>query len=44
MWFTLAARLFNDGELILPYALADHATSFATVSLAEILAAMQAPD
>jgi predicted GH43/DUF377 family glycosyl hydrolase len=27
--------------LIIPYGLADHATGFATVALAEILAAMQ---
>lgn len=32
--------LLHDGELIIPYGLADHATSFATVPLAEVLAAM----
>jgi len=33
--------LVHDGELIIPYGLADHATGFATVPLAEVLAAMQ---
>ena len=33
--------LLHDGELIMPYGLADHATGFATVPLAEVLAAMQ---
>jgi predicted GH43/DUF377 family glycosyl hydrolase len=32
--------LLHQGELIIPYGLADHATSFATVPLAEVLAAM----
>jgi predicted GH43/DUF377 family glycosyl hydrolase len=32
--------LVHNGELIIPYALADHATAFATVSLDEVLAAM----
>jgi predicted GH43/DUF377 family glycosyl hydrolase len=32
--------LLHDGELIIPYGLADHATGFATVSIAELLAAM----
>jgi predicted GH43/DUF377 family glycosyl hydrolase len=33
--------LVHNGELIIPYGLADHATGFATVPLAEVLAAMQ---
>jgi predicted GH43/DUF377 family glycosyl hydrolase len=33
--------LVHDGELIIPYGLADHATGFATVALAEVLAAME---
>jgi predicted GH43/DUF377 family glycosyl hydrolase len=33
--------LLHGGELIVPYGLADYATSFATVPLAELLAAMQ---
>jgi predicted GH43/DUF377 family glycosyl hydrolase len=32
--------LLHDRELIIPYGLADHATSFATISLDEVLAAM----
>jgi predicted GH43/DUF377 family glycosyl hydrolase len=36
--------LLHQGELIIPYGLADHATGFATVRLAEVLAAMQAPN
>jgi predicted GH43/DUF377 family glycosyl hydrolase len=32
--------LVHNGELIIPYGLADHATGFATVSLKEVLAAM----
>ncbi len=32
--------LVHQGELIIPYGLADHATGFATVPLAEVLAAM----
>ncbi len=35
--------LVHKGELIIPYGLADHATGFATVPLAEVLAAMQTP-
>ncbi len=33
--------LIHDGELIIPYGLADHATGFATAPLAEVLAAME---
>ena len=33
--------LLHNGELIIPYGLADHATGFATVPLEEVLAAMQ---
>jgi predicted GH43/DUF377 family glycosyl hydrolase len=33
--------LIHNGELIIPYGLADHATGFATVPLAEVLAAME---
>ena len=33
--------LVHNGELIIPYGLADHATSFATVPLDELLAAMK---
>jgi predicted GH43/DUF377 family glycosyl hydrolase len=33
--------LVHRGELIIPYGLADHGTGFATVPLAEVLAAMQ---
>jgi predicted GH43/DUF377 family glycosyl hydrolase len=33
--------LVHDGVLIVPYGLADHSTSFATVSLTEVLAAME---
>jgi predicted GH43/DUF377 family glycosyl hydrolase len=32
--------LVHRGELIIPYAMADHATGFATAPLAELLAAM----
>jgi len=35
--------LVHDGSLIIPYGLADHATGFASVSLASVLAAME-PD
>ena len=35
--------LVHHGELIIPYGLADHSTGFATVPLAEVLAAMQPP-
>lgn len=38
--YTCGALLHN-GELIVPYGLADHATGFATVPLAEVLAAME---
>ncbi len=37
--YTCGALLHND-RLIIPYGLADHATGFATASLAEVLAAM----
>ena len=33
--------LLHDGELIIPYGLADHATSFAIVPLRDVLAAME---
>jgi predicted GH43/DUF377 family glycosyl hydrolase len=33
--------LIHNGELIIPYGLADHATSFATAPVAEVLAAME---
>ena len=33
--------LLHDGEVVIPYGLADHATGFATVPLAEVLAAME---
>jgi predicted GH43/DUF377 family glycosyl hydrolase len=33
--------LIHNGELIMPYGLADHATGFATVPLDEVLAAME---
>jgi len=33
--------LLHQGELIIPYGLADHATGFATVALEEVLAAMR---
>lgn len=33
--------LLHEGELIIPYGLADHATGFATVPLGEVLAAME---
>ena len=36
--------LVHNGELIIPYGLADHATGFATVPLAEVLAAMEQDD
>ena len=38
--YTCGALLHQD-QLIIPYGLADHATGFATVPLAEVLAAMQ---
>jgi predicted GH43/DUF377 family glycosyl hydrolase len=34
--------LIHNGDLIIPYGLADHATGFATVPLDEVLAAMEA--
>jgi hypothetical protein len=37
--YTCGALLHN-GELIIPYGMADHATGFATVPLDELLAAM----
>src|SRR6476661_9099706 len=37
--YTCGALLHN-GELIIPYAMADHATRFATVPVDEVLAAM----
>ncbi len=33
--------LVHNGELIIPYGMADHATGFATIALAEVLAAME---
>lgn len=33
--------LLHDGQLVIPYAMSDSATSFATVSLEELLAAME---
>jgi predicted GH43/DUF377 family glycosyl hydrolase len=33
--------LLHDGQLIIPYGVADHGTRFATVPLAEVLAAME---
>jgi len=33
--------LIHNGELVIPYGLADHATGFATVSFEEVLAAME---
>jgi predicted GH43/DUF377 family glycosyl hydrolase len=41
--YTCGALLHN-GELIIPYSLADHATGFATVPLKEVLAAMHEKD
>ena len=38
--YTCGALVYR-GELIIPYGLADHATGFATVPLAEVLAAME---
>ena len=32
--------LVHNGELIIPYGLADHATGFATIPLAELLSAI----
>lgn len=36
--------LIHAGELIMPYGMADHATGFATVPLADVLAAMDTED
>ncbi len=33
--------MLHDGQLIIPYGLADHATGFATVALADVLGAME---
>ncbi len=33
--------LLHQGQLLIPYGLADHATGFATVPLREVLAAMR---
>jgi len=33
--------LVHSGELIIPYAMSDYATSFATVALADVLGAME---
>jgi predicted GH43/DUF377 family glycosyl hydrolase len=33
--------MLHQGQLVIPYGLADHATGFATVALAEVLAAME---
>jgi predicted GH43/DUF377 family glycosyl hydrolase len=41
--YTCGAILHQD-KLIIPYGLADHATGFATVPLAEVLAAMESGD
>jgi predicted GH43/DUF377 family glycosyl hydrolase len=41
--YTCGALLHN-GQLIIPYGVADHATSFATVPLDEVLAAMNYED
>jgi predicted GH43/DUF377 family glycosyl hydrolase len=41
--YTCGALVHND-ELVIPYGLADHATGFATVPLAEVLAAMEVPE
>jgi predicted GH43/DUF377 family glycosyl hydrolase len=41
--YTCGAVL-HQGELIIPYGLADHATGFATVPLDEVLAAMRSED
>ena len=36
--------LLHDGELVIPYGLADHATGFATVPIADVLSAMHCGD
>jgi len=33
--------LVRDGQLVIPYAMSDYATTFATVSLDEVLAEMK---
>jgi predicted GH43/DUF377 family glycosyl hydrolase len=33
--------VLHQGQLIIPYGLADHATGFATVPLGDVLAAMR---
>ena len=37
---TVAARVIHNRELIIPYAMSDYASTFATISLDEVLAAM----
>ena len=39
--FTPAAVFCTAGQLIIPYGMSDYATTFATVPLDEVLAAMQ---
>jgi predicted GH43/DUF377 family glycosyl hydrolase len=41
--YTCGAILHQD-QLIIPYGLADHATGFARVSIAEVLGAMESGD
>jgi predicted GH43/DUF377 family glycosyl hydrolase len=41
LMFSLCGALLHGRELIIPYAMSDSATSFATVSLDELLAAME---
>jgi predicted GH43/DUF377 family glycosyl hydrolase len=36
--------LLHDGELVIPYGLADHATGFATVPITDVLSAMHYRD
>jgi len=38
---SLGLRELHNGELIVPYGLADYATGFATIPLAEVLEAME---
>ena len=40
---TAAARVVHDGELIIPYAMSDYASTFATVPLDDVLNAMVRP-
>jgi len=35
--------VIHNGDLVIPYAMADHASTFATVALEEVLGAMQRP-